>query len=136
MPKGKVLIVDDEQEIKDVFRHHLEGEGYSVLEAGDGEEAIQVLRQGDNMMNVGLILCDIRMPRVNGVECIDFFRDQAPGIPVAVITGYPDKDMATSLIQKGVKDYVVKPVEKSRLVELVDDIVKGGKDFEYFGGQA
>lgn len=82
------------------------------------------------MVNVGLILCDIRMPKVNGVECIDFLRKEAPGIPVVVVTGYPDTEMATSFLKKGVKDYLVKPVEKEKLVETVTRLAAAGKDTE------
>ncbi|NIQ02627.1 MAG: response regulator, partial [Nitrospinaceae bacterium] len=76
-------------------------------------------------------LCDIRMPKVNGIECIDFLKKEAPGIPVVVVTGYPDTEMATSLLKKGVKDYLVKPVEKDKLLQTVGQIVSAGKDTEF-----
>lgn len=128
MVKGKILVIDDEDDVREVLRLHLEGAGYNVLEAEDGEVAISVLRSEDNMVNVGLILCDIRMPKVNGVECIDFLRKEAPGIPVVVVTGYPDTEMATSFMKKGVKDYLVKPVEKEKLLKVVAELVAAGKD--------
>lgn len=130
MAHGKILIIDDEEDVREVIKLHLEGEGFHILEAGNGEEAINTLREEDNMVNVGLILCDIRMPKVNGVECIDFLRKEARGIPVVVVTGYPDTEMATALIKKGVKDYLVKPVEKQKLVETVTKLVAAGKDIE------
>jgi FixJ family two-component response regulator len=73
-------------------------------------------------------LCDIRMPKVNGVECVDFLKREAPGVPVVMVTGYPDTEMATSFMKKGVKDYLVKPVEKEKLLAVVDKIVAAGKD--------
>ena len=130
MAKGKIIVVDDEQDVRDVIRLQLEQKGFNILEATNGQEAIDLLRTGDNMVNVGLILCDIRMPKVNGVECIDFLRREAPGVPVVVVTGYPDSDLATSLLKKGVKYYLVKPVEKEKLLAIVDQIVAAGKDFE------
>ncbi len=130
MPTGKVLVVDDEQDVRDVIKLHLEQEGFHILEAENGEEAIKTLREADNMVNVGVILCDIRMPKVNGVECIDFLRKEAPGIPVVVVTGYPDTEMATSFLKKGVKDYLVKPVEKEKLVSTVKQLISAGKDIE------
>ncbi len=128
MATGKVLVVDDEADVRDVIKLHLEGVGYHILEAENGEVAIAKLREGDNMVNVGLILCDIRMPKVNGIECIDFLKREAPGIPVVVVTGYPDTEMATSLMKNGVKDYLVKPVEKEKLLSTVSTIVAAGKD--------
>lgn len=128
MVKGKILVVDDEEDVRDVIKLHLEPEGYNIIEAEDGEKAISILRSEDNMINVGLILCDIRMPKVNGIECIDYLKREAPGIPVVVVTGYPDTEMAASLMKRGVKDYLVKPVEKEKLLNTVNNIVKAGKD--------
>ncbi len=130
MAKGKIMVVDDEQDVRDVVRLQLEQKGFNILEATNGQEAIDLLRTGDNMVNVGLILCDIRMPKVNGVECIDFLKREAPGVPVVVVTGYPDTDLAANLLKKGVKHYLVKPVEKEKLLAIVDEIVAAGKDFE------
>jgi len=131
MVHGKILIIDDEQDIRDILKLHLEQAGFFILTAQDGEEAIKVLREEDNMTSIGLILCDIRMPHVNGIEAIDFFRKETPGIPVVVLTGYPDTQLAVSLLKKGVRDYLVKPIEKEVLLEKVNAITVAGKDFEY-----
>ena len=130
MPSGKILIVDDEEDIRETLRMALQSGGYKTLEAGDGQAAIDILREGDNMVNVPIILCDIRMPRVNGIECIDFLRKEAPGINIVVITGYPDPQMAAGLKAKGIKDYLVKPVERQKLLDIVNELVAVGKDFE------
>ncbi len=129
MAKGKILIVDDEQDVRDIFQDRLEKGGYNALMAEDGEEAIKILRSGDNMINVGVIFCDIRMPKVNGIECIDFLKQQAPGIPVVVVTGYPDAEVAKDLLKKGVKEYLVKPLDKERMMAIVENLVSKGKDF-------
>ena len=131
MAKGKILIVDDEEDVREVLKLHLEGENYSILEAGDGEAAAKILRSADNILNVGVILCDIRMPNVNGIECIEFLRQEAPGIPIVVVTAYPDADMAAELMAKGVKDYLVKPVEKEKLIQTVKKLVAAGKSFDF-----
>ena len=133
MAKGMILIVDDEQDARDIYKDRLEKAGYNTLLAENGEEAIKILRSGNNMVNVGLILSDIRMPKVNGIECIEFLKQQAPGIPVVVLTGYPDTEMAAKLIAKGVKAYLVKPIDKERMLNLVKEIVTAGKDFSTFG---
>lgn len=131
MAIGKIMVVDDEQSVRDIIRLHLGQAGFNILEADNGEKAIKLLKQGDNMVGVGLILCDIRMPKVNGIEVIDYLKKEAPGIPIVVITGYPDTELAVSLLKKGVKDYLVKPVEKEKLLNTVESIVAAGKDFEY-----
>lgn len=129
MAKGKILIVDDEQDVRDIFQDRLEKAGYNTIMAENGEEAIKTLRSGDNMINVGIIFCDIRMPKVNGIECIDFLRQQAPGIPVVVVTGYPDAEVAKELMKKGIKQYLVKPLDKEKMMAIVEEIISQGKDF-------
>ena len=131
MASGKILVVDDEADVRDVIKLQLEQRGLNVLEAVDGENAIDILKSGSNMMNVGVILCDIRMPKVNGVECIQFIREQAPGIPIVVITGYPDTELASDLLKKGVKDYLVKPVEKEKLLAVVNGHISAGKEINF-----
>jgi two-component system chemotaxis response regulator CheY len=131
MAKGKVIVVDDESDVREVIRLQLEQKGLNVLEAEDGQKAIEILRTGDNLVNVGLILCDIRMPKVNGVECIDYFKREAPSIPIVVITGYPDTELAIGLMKKGVKDYLVKPVEKEKLLAVVDEQISAGKAIDF-----
>ncbi len=131
MPKGKILVIDDESDVRETIRMQLETANYNVLEAENGEEAIKILRSENNMVNVGVILCDIRMPKVNGLECIQFFRQEAPGIPTVVVTAYPDPEMAANLMAKGVKDYLVKPVEREKLLGVVGELVATGKDFEF-----
>ena len=129
MAKGKILIVDDEQDIRELFQDRLEKAGYNTLTAENGEEAINTLRSGDNMLNVSVIFCDIRMPKMNGVECIEFLKQQAPGIPVIVVTGYPDAKMSDYLLGRGIKEYLVKPLDKDSMLKMVEKIISEGKDF-------
>ena len=129
--KGKILIIDDEAEVREVLRLHLESANYNVIEALDGEEAVNMMKSGSNLLQVGLIICDIRMPKVNGIEAIDYLKQNAPSIPVIVVTGYPDSDLAVSLLKKGVKDYMVKPIEKVKLLAKVEEALAAPQDFDY-----
>ncbi len=131
MAKGKVLIVDDEKDVRDSLKLCLESEKYNILEAENGEEAINTLKSEDHLVSVGVILCDIRMPKVDGLECIEYFRREAPGIPVIVVTGFADTEMAVSLLERGCKNYLVKPVDKDKLLDAVNKVVSAGKDFKY-----
>jgi two-component system chemotaxis response regulator CheY len=131
MSKGKIMVVDDEDDVRETIRLQLESENYNVIEAENGEEAIKLLRSEDNLTNCGLILCDIRMPKVNGIEYIDYLKEQAPGIPVVVITGYPDTEMAVGLMSKGVDDYLVKPVESEKLLTVVKKMIAKGKSIDF-----
>jgi DNA-binding NtrC family response regulator len=117
--KGRVLVVDDEKNIRDLLRMTLTKAGYEVLEAEDGAKAVEILRQDDNPLMVDVITCDIRMPKMNGVEAIAFFRKEFPSVPVVVITGFPETELAVSLLKQGVSDYVPKPVESQKLLAVV-----------------
>lgn len=117
--EGRILIVDDELSIRKPIRIALLQAGYEVVEAGDGGEAITALGDGDNPLTVDAILCDIRMPRINGIDAIHFFRTHFPSIPVIVLTGYPDCDLAVTLMKMGVRDYLVKPVTKQDLLRVL-----------------
>ena len=117
--KGRILIVDDEKNIRDLIRMTLTKAGYDVLEAEDGAKAVEILRKDDNPLMVDVITCDIRMPKVNGIEAIAYLRKEFPSIPVVVITGFPETEMAVSLLKQGVSDYVSKPVESQKLLAVV-----------------
>ena len=104
--KGRVLVVDDEENIRKLVRMCLTKAGYDVEEAENGEEGEKIIRAKDNPLMVDVILCDIRMPKVNGIEAIAFFQKQFPSVPVVVITGFPDTEMAVNLLKQGVVDYV------------------------------
>nr|MBI3611823.1 response regulator [Nitrospirota bacterium] len=116
---GRVLIVEDEDNVRKVTRLTLQQAGYDVEEAEDGGKAVEVINSGENPLMVDAIICDIRMPKINGMEAIAYFRAQYPSVPIIVQTGFPDIEMATSLLREGVMEYLVKPVEKDKLLAAV-----------------
>lgn len=117
--EGRILLVDDESDIRKPISLTLQKAGFEVVEANNGEEAIRLLNAGDNPLMVDAIICDIRMPRVNGSEAIAYFRSQYPTVPVLVLTGYPDIELAVSFLKQGVVDYLVKPVPREELLGVV-----------------
>jgi two-component system chemotaxis response regulator CheY len=125
--EGRVLVVDDEEAIRRTVGLVLKSAGYDVTEAADGGKAIEVLNSGDNPMMVDTIICDIRMPKIDGVEVISYFRSQYPSIPVIVLTGYPDADLSSSLMKDGVVEYLVKPVGREKLLGAVSGAIKRRK---------
>jgi two-component system chemotaxis response regulator CheY len=124
MPQGRVLVVDDEENIRKTVRLTLTKAGFDVVEAADGEKGVKAITSDDNALMVDAILCDIHMPKVNGMEAIAYFRSQFPSVPVVVITGHPDIQKATALFKQGVVDYLVKPIEAAKLVEVAKKAVK------------
>jgi YesN/AraC family two-component response regulator len=115
----KVLVIDDEDMVRQTIRRQLDGTEFEIIEATDGEQGIELLNTLDNPLTVDVIICDIRMPKINGIEAIAYFRKEYPSTPIVVLTGYPDVALATELLQQGVTDFLTKPVEKQNLVEVV-----------------
>ena len=113
-----ILVVDDEADVRKVIRLQLKGTHFEVLEAEEGGRAIDLLN--DNALTVDVIICDVRMPKIGGVEAIAYFRKEYPSTPVIVLTGFPDINLAVEFLKEGVVEYLVKPVEKEKLIEAVE----------------
>ncbi len=114
--KPTILIADDNDDTRAMFRTLLGSKGYNVFEAADGEEAIEVtLRE-----NPGLLLLDLGLPRLNGLSVIRRLRNEFKlvDVPVVVITGY-DKHLDTA-VAAGCDDYLLKPVDFARLDAILD----------------
>jgi two-component system, chemotaxis family, chemotaxis protein CheY len=116
---GRVLIADDEPVIRKGVRLSLEKAGYEVLEAENGEKAIEAINYGENPLLLDVVICDIRMPKMNGIEAIAYLRANYRRVPVIVLTGFPDIEMATSLFRQGIIDYLIKPVQTKTLTASV-----------------
>jgi len=113
------LVVDDVAIVRKSFSLTLTSAGYDVVTAEDGEQAIKLLQESDGPPNVDAILCDLRMPKVNGAEAVAYFRLEYPRVPVVVLTAYPDVELAVSLMRQGVLDFLVKPVLQDELLTVV-----------------
>ena len=116
---GGILVVDDDPEIRKLIRIILENSGYDVLEAQDGQEAIEKLNEGENPMVVDAIITDLNMPRVNGHEAIAYFQKEHPSIPLIVLTGIADLEVALSFMRQGISNYLVKPIDAKKLALAV-----------------
>ena len=130
MAKGRVLVVDDEADLRKSARLILTKAGYDVVEAEDGEKAIQAIRSGDNPLLVDTIIMDLVMPKVNGMEAIAFMRSQFPKVPILVLTGHPNVENAAQLFKQGVVDYLVKPIVPDKLLASVNKAVKERELFD------
>jgi len=122
-PRGRILMVEDEEQVRKPIRLNLTKAGYEVLEVSDGAEAIMVMECDPDTVMIDAILCDIRMPRASGLEAITYFRKHYPSVPVVVLTGYPDVELAASLMKQGVLDYLTKPVTREELLAVIERCV-------------
>ena len=116
---GRVLVVDDEPTVRTIVRLILQKAGYEVLEAENGETAIEALNTGENRLVLDVVICDIRMPKINGVQAIEYFQREYPHVPIIVLTAYPETKMAVSFVRSGVADYLIKPVDAQKLRDAV-----------------
>ena len=132
MSLGRILIVDDEEDIRKTVNLTLTKAGYDVVEAVDGEAGIQAIKSGDNPVMVDTIICDMQMPKVNGMEAVAFFRQQFPTVPVIVLTGHPDIKDANTLFKEGIVEYLTKPIQPEQLTKAVE---KAAQQHELFKDQ-
>ncbi|HKC93621.1 MAG TPA: response regulator [Nitrospira sp.] len=121
MGLGRVLVVDDEPYLRECLRLILTRAGYEVIEAEDGEKGVAAITKSDkNVLLVDVIICDLHMPKMNGMEAIAYFRSQFPSVPVIVLTGEPDLQNAKKLkMEQGVMDYLVKPVQMEQILAVL-----------------
>ena len=101
----KILIVDDEYSVREVLSIMLKRAGYVVMVAADGEEAI--LQLGKEIFD--LVITDLRMPKVDGMEVLKAVKELAPETVVLMITGFASTESAVEAIKRGAYDYVPKP---------------------------
>ena len=108
----KVLIVDDESAIRRTLRDILEFEKYKVDEAGDGLDALAKVKQN----KYDVIIMDIKMPKMDGLEALDRMMLLAPDTPVVMISGHGTIETAVEAVKKGAFDYIAKPPDLNRLL--------------------
>ncbi len=130
MAKGRVLVVDDEADLRKSVRLVLTKADYDVVEAEDGEQAIAAIRSGDNPLQVSAVICDLNMPKVSGMEAIAYFRSQFPGVPILVLTGHPNIENLSELYKQGVVEYLVKPIGPQTLLAAIEKAVPKHKLFD------
>ena len=119
MPK-RILIVDDEPSIRMVLRAHLTRSGYDVTATENGAEAIAMLRNED----YHLVVSDLRMPIVGGMELLNHCNETYPGLPVILITAHGTVDSAVEAIKKGAQDYVTKPFDSDELMPIIEKALR------------
>ncbi len=119
MVMGRVLIVEDEEHVRKTVGLALKQGGYDVLEAVDGEQAINALQSYPVDCPVHAIICDLNLPKIHGNEVITYIRAKLPAVPVIVLTGQPDVQGAAQLFKQGVVDYLIKPAQAQTLLEAV-----------------
>ena len=116
---AKILIVDDERAIRSSLKEILEDEGWLVEAAPDGPTALQ-MAEGDHFQ---VVLCDIKMPGMDGIEVLTQLHASDPDTAVVMMTGHGDIDTAVDCIRKGAYDFLVKPLDLNRILLTIRNAV-------------
>ena len=116
MDELNILVVDDEAVIRDGLHRILNGERYRVDTCNSGHTAIELLQQKD----FGLIITDLKMPGMNGIEVLKAVKALQPDVPVIVITGYSTVDSAVDAMKHGAIDYIAKPFTPEQILDKVE----------------
>lgn len=111
---NNILIIDDEPSIRTILREILEDEGYTVYEGGDGFEGLHLLKT----TKIELVLLDIWLPRMGGIDVLKEIKKTFPELEVIVISGHANVDMAVNAIKLGAFDFLEKPLDIDRVLTL------------------
>ena len=115
MDKANILVVDDEAVVREGVRRVLEDHRYSVESCANGHSALDLLQAKDFHM----VITDLKMPGMSGLEVLKGIKVLQPGIPVIIIAGYSTVDTAVAALKNGAVDYIAKPFTPDQLREKV-----------------
>jgi two-component system response regulator HydG len=121
--KGQILLVDDNEEFLDSTRDVLDDEGYEVVTATSGEEGIELA----GAQTFDVILMDIKMPGMNGVESFIEMKRRNPGVKVIMVTAYSVEDLMRQALDEGVFAILSKPIDMDHLFRTIEDAKRDGK---------
>jgi DNA-binding NtrC family response regulator len=120
MKKGKILVVDDEEAVRSSLADWLEAAGYEVATAENGETAWAIAADHE----VDLVLVDLKMPRVNGIDVLRKLKKIKPGLPVVIITAFASVDSAVLAMKEGAVDYIVKPFNPDEISMIIERLIE------------
>ena len=118
MGKANILVCDDERGVRESLKMILEKD-YTLVYATNGQEALDYVKTHDP----ALVIMDVKMPRMSGLEALRQMKMVKPNIRVFIITGYEASDVATEAINLGADDYLVKPFERQKVQAQVSAIL-------------
>lgn len=114
--KANILIVDDDYDMLELVERHLQKNNFYCYKATSVKEGIGILKSNE----IDLLITDLQMPEINGMELIKYVDEHFPEVPKLVITGYPSVDGALSAMKSGALDYLVKPFTAEELIKSVE----------------
>ena len=116
-----VLVVEDEKVIRDGLRRLLSHEGYRVLTAENGREALDIIGSD----HIDVVLCDLKMPVMGAIEVLEQVGESCPDLPVIILTGQGTPENAVECMIKGAYDFITKPFRTSDVISLIKCAAEG-----------
>ena len=127
MSKGRVLVVDDEADVRKSVRLILSKAGFDVDEAEDPESGVALVKSGQNKPALTAIVSDLNMPKINEVIVVPYLRSQFPSCPIIVLSGSKMMDRSAKLFKDAGVEFLAKPINQEQLLGAVNRAVsKGG----------
>ena len=117
---ANILIIDDEADMRFAVRMLLERSGHSVMEAGNGDDALAKLDE----MIPDLALLDMRLPGMDGLQILQKLREKVKELPIIMVTGYGNVELAEQAIQMGADHYLSKPFHNKELLDVIKQILE------------
>jgi DNA-binding NtrC family response regulator len=124
MSKGRLLVVDDEADVRRSVRLILTKAGYDVDEAEHPEAGATMVKTGANKLPLNAIITDLSMPTVNEIIVIPYFHSQFPSCPIIVLSGSKMLDRSTKLFKDAGVQFLAKPINQEQLLSAVNKVVK------------
>ena len=118
---NKVLLIDDDINIAKMLASVFRFEGYKIATAENGRKGLKILEQ---QKDIEVVICDIKMPEMDGEKVLEQIRYQYPLLPVIMLTGFLDLETAVNVMRNGAFDYITKPVNNDILLEVVQKAIK------------
>ena len=120
MSKGRVLVVDDEADVRKAVRLILSKAGYDVEEAEDPESGVALVKSGANKLPLTAIITDLNMPKINEVIVVPYLRSQFPSCPIVVVSGSKMMDRSVKLFKDAGVEFLAKPINQEQLLDAVN----------------
>ena len=117
--KARILVIDDDEVIRSLFKETLGEQGHTVVTASNGAEGIEFVKRWD----FGLVFLDLKMPDIDGAELIKQLRSIKPRLPVTIITGYPGSEMMEKAFKQGPFGVMDKPFDAADIIAAVNSFL-------------
>jgi len=128
---ARILVIDDDENVRNILEMTLRANGYTVDTARDGKEAVE--KSNRNFYNLALV--DIRLPDMEGTALLTAMRETTPKMVKIIVTGYPSMENAIESVNKNADGYIVKPFKTEELLSMIEEHLKRQREARRYSEQ-